>query len=321
MEAEQRLHRMFYRWVKEKQAVWCYRHKPLWCGSLLCLLVFLGLQEHADAQGNPPRRRNLQAPTVSTPSGNPATAQPPQPLSPDTKIGLDQNGLSVDVQEQDLPSVIERIATLGQIDIRHPEGIPNRRVSIRFSSLPVVDGLKRLLRVAEVPGYVLVTAQDSSQVQRIVFLTEEGTGSASTGRGFQRAPQVAAAAPPLPRPGGAPLPPGAVPPGAAPPPPGVPPSAQTGRREEPRGDEARASGNVFDDIKSNAAARRLLSQMMHPNEQVRERAFEGLVRLLPEDDKQRSLMEFLEPLMDDLGADDQATQDGAREEIRKLLIR
>ena len=59
---------------------------------------------------------------------------------------------------------------------------------------------------------------------------------------------------------------------------------------------------------------------MHPNEQVRERAFEGLVRLVPQDDKQRSLMEFFEPLMDDLGSDDQATQDGAREEIRKLLI-
>lgn len=300
--------------------MWWSRHKPIWCGSLLCLLVFLGLQGDADAQGNPPRppRRGLSVP----PPGNPTPAQPPQPLSQDTKISLDQNGLSVDVQDQDLPAVIERIATLGQIDIRHPEGIPNRRVSIRFSSLPVVDGLKRLLRVAEVPGYVLVTAQDSSQVQRIVFLAEEGTGGASAGRGLPRAPQVAASQPPPPRPAGMPLPPGTVPPaGIAPPPPGVPPAPQMGRREEPKGEEGRASGNVFDDIKSNAAARRLLSQMMHPNEQVRERAFEGLVRLVPEDDKQRSLMEFFEPLMDDLGADDQATQDGAREEIRKLLIR
>jgi hypothetical protein len=61
--------------------------------------------------------------------------------------------------------------------------------------------------------------------------------------------------------------------------------------------------------------------MMHPNEQVRERAFEGLVRLVHEDDKQRALMEVLEPLMEDLGSGDQATQDGAREEIRKLLSR
>jgi hypothetical protein len=61
--------------------------------------------------------------------------------------------------------------------------------------------------------------------------------------------------------------------------------------------------------------------MMHPNEQVRERAFEGLVRLVREDDKQRALMELLEPLMEDLGSEEKATQDGAREEIRKLLSR
>ncbi len=298
---------------REKQAVWWYRHKPIWCSSLLCLLVFLGLQGGADAQGNPPRppRRGLLSPTAP---GNPARAPTPQPLSQDTKISLDQSGLSVDVQEQDLPAVIERIAPLGQIDIRHPEGIPNRRVSIRFSSLPAVDGIKRLFRVAEVPGYMLVTAKDSSQVQRIVFLAEEGTAGASAGRGLPGAPQVAAAQPPLPRPTGTPLPPGAVPPaGIAPPPPGVPPS--------PQGDQGPVSGNVFDDIKSNAAARRLLSQMMHPNEQVRERAFEGLVRLVPQDDRQRTLMEFFEPLMEDLGSEDQATQDGAREEIRKLLTR
>ena len=298
---------------REKQAVCWYKHKPIWCGSLLGLLVFLALQGGANAQGNPlrPARRGLPAPTTP---GNPATAPVPQPLSQDTQISLDHSGLSVDVQEQDLPSVIERIAGLGQIDIRHPEGIPNRRVSLRFSSLPVVDGLKRLFRVADVPGYVLVMATNSSQVQRIVFLADEGPAGASAGRGLQRPPQVATAQPPVPRPGGTPLPPGAgSPAGIAPPPSGVPPS--------PQGDQGPTSANVFDDIKSNAAARRLLSQMMHPNEQVRERAFEGLVRLIPQDDKQRTLMEFFEPLMDDLGAEDQATQEGAREEIRKLLIR
>jgi hypothetical protein len=285
---------------REKQAVSWYRQQLVWCGSLLCLLVCLGLQGRVDAQGGPPRpsRRGVLSPTAP---GNPATEQPPQPLSQETKISLDQSGLSVDVQAQDLPAVVERIAALGQIDIRHPEGLPHRRVSIHFSSLPVVDGLKRLFRVAEVPGYMLVMAPDNIQVQRIVFLAEEWTSGASAARGGQRAPQVAAAQPP---------PPGSI---GVPPPPAAPP--QTERSEEP------ASGNVFDDIKSNAAARRLLSQMMHPNEQVRERAFEGLVRIVREDDKQRALMEFFEPLMDDLGSEDQATQDGAREEIRKLLTR
>jgi len=171
----------------------------------------------------------------------------------------------------------------------------------------VVDGLKRLFRVAEVPGYTLLMANDNSQVQRIIFLAEEWASGASTARGVQRAPQVAAAQPPPSFPV------------VAPPPPAVPP--QTARGEEPKENEERTSGNVFDDIKSNAMARRLLSQMMHPNEQVRERAFEGLVRIVREDDKQRALTEFFEPLMEDLASEDQATQDGAREEIRKLLTR
>jgi hypothetical protein len=101
----------------------------------------------------------------------------------------------------------------------------------------------------------------------------------------------------------------------------VPQPPTAAPQEAGRADEGQTNGNIFDEIKSNAAARRLLSQMMHPNEQVRERAFEGLVRLVREDDKQRALMELLEPLMEDLGAGDQATQDEAREEIRKLLSR
>ena len=127
-------------------------------------------------------------------------AQAPQPLSQNAKITLDQNGLSVDVQDQDLSAVVERIAELARIELRHPEGMPNRRVSIRFSSLPVVNGLKRIFRAAEVPGYLLHTAKqgDNVRVQRIVFLPEEGTTGTSAGRGAQRAPQVVAAQPPQP---------------------------------------------------------------------------------------------------------------------------
>jgi hypothetical protein len=213
----------------------------------------------------------------------------------------------VDVQDQDLSAVVMRIAELARIELRHPEGIPHRRVSIRFSSLPVVNGLKRLLRAAEVPGYLLQTAKKggSVHVQRLVFLPEEGTLGSSAGQAAQRVPQVVAAQPP-PRPGS----------------PGVPPTIATvPPPPEPAAPPQEGNGNVFDEIKSNAAARRLLSQMMHPNEQVRERAFEGLIRLVREDDKQRALMELLEPLMEDLGSEDKATQDEAREEIRKLLSR
>ena len=285
-------------------------------GSVLCLLLCLCLPGRASAQGETPRPSRRGVPSPAAP-GSAATAptKTPQPLSQNAKISLDQNGLSVDVQDQDLSTVVERIASLAHIELRHPEGMPNRRVSIRFSSLSVLDGLKRLFRAAEVPGYLLQTAKqgDRVQVQRIVFLPEEATAGTSVGRGAQRAPQVVAAQPPQPQ---RPVPPG-VPPAAAtvPQPPTTPP------QEEPKAEEGRTSGNVFDDIKSNAAARRLLSQMMHPNEQVRERAFEGLVRLVREDDKQRALMELLEPLMEDLGSEDKATQDEAREEIRKLLSR
>ena len=286
----------------------------IYWGSVLCLLLCLCLPGRADAQGGGPRSSRRGVPSPAAP-GSTATvpAQAPQPLSQNAQITLDQNGLSVDVQDQDLSAVVERIAELARIELRHPEGMPNRRVSIRFSSLSVINGLKRLFRAADVPGYLLQTAKqgNSMRVQRIVFLPEEGTPGTSTGRTAQRAPQVVAAQPPQPP---QPAPPG-LPPGAVPQPPTAPP------QEGARADEGRTSGNVFDEIKTNAAARRLLSQMMHPNEQVRERAFEGLVRLVREDDKQRALMELLEPLMEDLGSGDQATQDEAREEIRKLLSR
>ncbi|HSX78686.1 MAG TPA: hypothetical protein VLQ80_08970 [Candidatus Saccharimonadia bacterium] len=278
-------------------------------GSVLCLLLCLCLPERAGTQGEAPRSSRRGVPSPAAPASTvTAPAKAPQPLSQNAKITLDQNGLSVDVQDQDLSAIVERVAELARIELRHPEGMPNRRVSIRFASLPVVNGLKRIFRAAEVPGYLLHTAKqgDSMHVQRIVFLPEEGTTVTSAGRGAQRAPQVVVAPPSQPPP---------MPPGVVPQPPPAPP------QEEARADEGRTSGNVFDEIKSNAAARRLLSQMMHPNEQVRERAFEGLVRLVREDDKQRALMELLEPLMEDLGSGDQAAQDEAREEIRKLLSR
>ena|GEM_PF-1758829 len=296
--------------ITEKGCMVCSKQALICWGSVLGFLLCLCLSGRADAQGEAPRssRRGVPPPTAPVSTAT-VPAKAPQPLSPNAKITLNQNGLSVEVQDQDLSAVVERIAELARIELRHPEGMPNRRVSIRFSSLSVANGLKRLFRAAEVPGYLLQTAKqgDNVRVQRIVFLPEEGTTGTSAGRAAQRPPQVIAAQPPQP--------PRPVPPGAVPQPPTAPP------QEETRADEGRTRGNVFDEIKSNAAARRLLSQMMHPNEQVRERAFEGLVRLVREDDKQRALMELLEPLMEDLGSGDQATQDEAREEIRKLLSR
>ncbi len=289
--------------------VWSKQALIRW-GNVLCILLCLCLPGRADAQGEASRSSRRGVPSPAAPGSTaPATAQAPQPLSQNAKIALDQNGLSVDIQDQDLSAVVRRIAELARIELRHPEGMPNRRVSIRFSSLPLVNGLKRLLRAAEVPGYLLQTAKKggSVHVQRLVFLPEAGTTGTGAGQAAQRAPQAVAAQPPQPQ---------------RPVSPGMPPAAATvPSPPEPAAAPQDENGNVFDEIKSNAAARRLLSQIMHPNEQVRERAFEGLIRLVREDDKQRALMELLEPLMEDLGSEDKATQDEAREEIRKLLSR
>src|SRR5262250_3949201 len=139
--------------------VWSKRSLLGW-GGVLYLLLGLCLPGYTDAQSEVPRasRRGVPSPAASA---SPATApaKAPQALSQNAKITLDQNGLSVEVQDQDLSAVVERIAELAHIELRHPEGMPNRRVSIRFSSLSVINGLKRLLRVAEVPGYFLQTAK------------------------------------------------------------------------------------------------------------------------------------------------------------------
>jgi hypothetical protein len=225
-------------------------------------------------------------------------------------VKVHNDTLSVQLREHDLQSVIRTIASQGQIEVKHLESLPSTRVSMTFTDVPVIVGLKRLLRAADVAGYVLVTGKegDANKVERLVFVPNDETGGGG-GRGAQQR----AAAGSSPRTA---FTPPMVPPPPQPPPPGQP-GAETeeGRQSATPG----SSVSVFEDLKTNAAAKRLVSQLMHPNEQVRERAFESLVRLVGEDDKQRELLEFLEPLMEDLASEDRQTQEEARGEIRKLL--
>jgi hypothetical protein len=207
--------------------------------------------------------------------------------------------LSVDIRDRDIRTVIESIVDQGGIDVRHIEGLPETRISVRFDALPLVEGLKRLFRTADLPGYVLITNTQDGQirVQRILFLAaQEGK------RGSTRPPRAAAPAPRRRTP-------------AAPRP---PPSRTAEKADE---DETAENRSVFEDIKRNTTARRLLSQLVHPNEQVRERALERLIRVVGSDDKQAELLEFLEPIMEELASDDKAERDEARAEIRKLLRR
>jgi hypothetical protein len=220
--------------------------------------------------------------------------------APANGISLRNNRLGIDVQDTELQSILEDIASQGEIDLRHSEGLPSKRISVRFADLPVVEGLKRLFRAAEIGSYVLVTqAQgDAIRVQRILFFpTTAKAGRASE----QSRPERQLPAPIRP--------------------PQLPESEPEAKEPKETSDNGDASASVFEDIKTNTAARRLLSQLVHPNEQVRERALERLVRLVENDDKQAELLEFLEPLMEGLSSEDRTERDGAREEIRKLLRR
>ncbi|ETX02203.1 MAG: hypothetical protein ETSY1_04395 [Candidatus Entotheonella factor] len=210
-------------------------------------------------------------------------------------VNLHNNLLEIDVQDQDLHDILNHIATQGGIQISQLEGLPKKRLSLRFPKLPVVTGLKRLFRAAEVESYVLVTevAGETTRVQRIMFFPP------SNGRSQTRPSRAASRRPP------------AAPALRSPPP----------DDRESEDDDESDSGSVFEDLKTNTAARRLLSQLVHPNEQVRERALERLVRLVDSDDKQAELLEFLEPLMEDLASEDRTEREEARAEVRKLLRR
>jgi hypothetical protein len=211
-------------------------------------------------------------------------------------VNLRNNQLDIDVQDQDLHDIVNEIATQGDIKISKLEGIPNKQLSLRFSNLSVVTGLKRLFRAAEIESYVLVTdAQgDAVRVQRIMFFPPSDGRSPIQTHGEVSRQSPAAPALPLP---------------------------PTPEDREGSDSESGESGSVFEDLKTNTAARRLLSQLVHPNEQVRERALERLIRLVDSDDKQAELLEFLEPLMEDLASEDDTVREAARQEVRKLLRR
>jgi hypothetical protein len=251
-------------------------------GGLGLLLLIVGGPICLRAETGPaakrpaPVRRERQRPT------NGAATIPRRTVS-SGGITLEDGLLSVKVREQDLRTLIERIATQGDIEVRHAEGLGEKRVSLRFEALPLVEGLKRLFRAAGLPGYVLVTDDERSQtkVRRILFLpVQEGV------RGSR--PSSRSRRPPAPR-----------------------------QRRRGRSD----NGSVFDIIKINPTTRRLLSLLAHPNERVRERMLERLTRLVPDDAKQEELLDYLEPLMEQLASEYKEDRDQARADIRKLLRR
>ena len=258
----------------------------------LCVIT-CGVQ--AWGQALPGKRPAGQSPALQR-APRATTAQ--DASAPAHEVSLRDNRLDIDVQDAELLSILEDIASQGEIDLRHSDALPRKRLSVQFADLPVVEGLKRLFRAAEIDSYVLVTqAQgDAVRVQRILFFpTTASTGQSLAPSRPERQLPASIPSPQLPE--------------------------SDSEEKEPQETSDTGAASVFDDIKTNTAARRLLSQLVHPNEQVRERALERLVRLVENDDKQAELLEFLEPLMEGLSSEDRIERDEARQEIRKLLRR
>lgn len=212
-----------------------------------------------------------------------------------------QGGLSVDVRDEDFGAIFRDIALQAQIDVSNLDGLPSRRISTRFTDLSLVEGLKRLLRVAGVSGYALITArtEDGVKIERILFLdanTSAGVRSRAAAEprtATRRARRVAARSERA--------------------------RSRTAARNPQRKD--RASTSVFEALKANPETERLLNQVAHPDEQVREQAIEGLMRLARDTNKQQDLIEALAPYMDDLRHGDEEAREEAREDIRSMLSR
>ena len=267
--------------VREGRQMRLYRHWARLWGFSMALLLIGGNLSSAQAQ--------------RTGAGDP---RPPQRVA---GVIFTQDTLSVDVQDEDFGAIFRDIASQAQIEVSNLDGLPARRISTQFTDLSLIEGLKRLLRVAEVAGYALITAhtEDGVKIERILFLNDSA-GSDIEPRSVAAAPRIA---------------------------------ARRARRVAARSERARSrtaapsprekdsATSVFEDLKSNPETERLLSQVVHPNEQVREQAIEGLMRLASSANKQRDLVEALEPYMDDLRHGDEETREEAREDIRAMLRR
>ena len=218
-------------------------------------------------------------------------------------VVVTQDSLSVDVKEEDFSAIFRDIASQAQINVRSLDGLPLRRISTRFADLSIMDGVKRLLRVANVAGYVIVTdhSEDRVRIQRVLFLD----ANANTG----------------------------TEPRAAPPP---RMARRRARRMSARSEQARSrsraaaanprekrdvSASVLEDLRASPETEQLLNQAVDGDEQAREQAIEGLMRLAGGSDRKRELTEALGPQLDDLRHGDEEIREEARDVILSMMRR
>ena len=216
-------------------------------------------------------------------------------------VVVTQDSLSVDVKEEDFSAIFRDIASQADINVRNLDGLPVRRISTRFADLSIMDGVKRLLRVANVAGYVIVTAhsEDSVRIERVLFLDANAIAgteprAASPPRMARRRARRMSA------------------------------RSERARSRAPAGnprEERDVSASIFEDLRASPETEQLLNQAVDGDEQAREQAIEGLMRLAGGSDRKRELMEALGPQLDDLRHEDEETREEARDVILSMMRR
>ena len=216
-------------------------------------------------------------------------------------VVVTRDSLSVDVKEEDFSAIFRDIASQAQINVRNLDGLPVRRISTQFADLSIMDGVKRLLRVANVAGYVIVTAhsEDRVRIERVLFL--DANANAGSKPRAVSPPRVA---------------------------------RRRARRMSARSERARSraaaanprekrdvSASVLEDLRASPETEQLLNQAVEGDEQAREQAIEGLMRLAGGSDRKRELTEALGPQLDDLRHGDEETREEARDVILSMMRR
>ena len=216
-------------------------------------------------------------------------------------VVVTQDSLSVDVKEEDFSAIFRDIASQADINVRNLDGLPVRRISTRFADLSIMDGVKRLLRVADVAGYVIVTAhsEDSVRIERVLFMDTNAIAgteprAASPPRMARRRARRMSA------------------------------RSERARSRAPAGnprEERDVSASVLEDLRASPETQQLLNQAVDGDEEVREQAIEGLMRLAGGSDRKRELIKALGPQLDDLRHGDEETREEARDVILSMMRR
>lgn len=216
-------------------------------------------------------------------------------------VVVTQDSLSVDVKEEDFSAIFRDIASQADINVRNLDGLPMRRISTRFADLSIMDGVKRLLRVADVAGYVIVTAhsEDSVRIERVLFMDTNAIAgteprAASPPRMARRRARRMSA------------------------------RSERARSRAPAGnprEERDVSASVLEDLRASPETQQLLNQAVDGDEEVREQAIEGLMRLAGGSDRKRELIKALGPQLDDLRHGDEETREEARDVILSMMRR